>query len=67
MENKIVYLKTYVTTIGILVTIFLIGIVGCVFYYESRIAALENTTNMNQSGISIVPDVDTDVNNVIAE
>jgi hypothetical protein len=70
VENKIVYLKTYIITICILVLLFLVGIGGCVYYYENRIAELENTasTNQNQnSGISIVPDGDTDVNNVIAE
>lgn len=68
MENKIVYLKTYIITICILVLLFLIGIGGCIYYYENRIAELENTTIINEnSGITIVPDGDTDVNNVIAE
>jgi len=67
MENKIVYLKTYITTIGILIAIFLIGIAGCVYYYESKIATLENKIQTNQSGISIVPDKDTDVSNVVAK
>lgn len=68
MENKIVYLKTYIITICLLVLLFLVGIGGCVYYYENRIAELENAANTNQnSGISIVPDGDTDVNNVTAE
>ena len=68
MENKIVYLKTYIITICLLVLLFLIGIGGCVYYYENRIAELENTTITNEgSGITIVPDDDTNVNNVIAE
>lgn len=70
MENKIVYLKTYIITICLLVLLFLVGIGGCVYYYENRIAELEKTkvNNQNQnSGISIVPDGDTNVNNVIAE
>lgn len=70
MENKIVYLKTYIITICLLVLLFLVGIGGCVYYYENRIAELEKTkvNNQNQnSGISIVPDSDTNVNNVIAE
>ena len=70
MENKIVYLKTYIITICLLVLLFLVGIGGCVYYYENRRAELENTaaTNQNQnSGISIVPDGDTDVNNVTVE
>lgn len=70
MENKIVYLKTYIITICLLVLLFLVGIGGCVYYYENRIAELEktNVNNQNQnSGISIVPDGDTNVNNVIAE
>ena len=68
MENKIVYLKTYIITISLLVLFFLVGIGGCIYYYENRIAELENTTIINEnSGITIVPDGDTDVNNVIAE
>ena len=70
MENKIVYLKTYIITICLLVLLFLVGIGGCVYYYENRIAEFENDINANKSknsGISIVPDGDTDVNNVIAE
>lgn len=70
MENKIVYLKTYIITICLLILLFLVGIGGCVYYYENRIAELEKTkvNNQNQdSGISIVPDGDTNVNNVIAE
>ena len=68
MENKIIYLKTYITTIGILVAIFFIGIAGCIYYYENRIASLESEINKEQSsGISILPDADTDVNNVIAK
>lgn len=70
MENKIVYLKTYIITICLLVLLFLVGIGGCVYYYENRIAEQEktNVNNQNQnSGISIVPDVDTNVNNVVAE
>ena len=68
MENKIVYLKTYIITICILVLLFLISIGACVYYYENRIAELENATITNEnSGITIVPDVDTNVNNVIAE
>lgn len=70
MENKIVYLKTYIITICLLILLFLVGIGGCVYYYENRIAELEktNVNNQNQnSGISIVPDVDTNVNNVTAE
>ena len=68
MENKIVCFKTYVITICILVVLFLIGIGGCIYYYENRIAELENTTITNENGgITIVPDGDTNVNNVIAE
>lgn len=70
MENKIVYLKTYIITTCLLILLFLIGIGGCVYYYENKIAELEktNVNNQNQnSGISIVPDVDTNVNNVTAE
>ncbi len=67
MENKIVYLKTYITTIGILIAIFLIGIAGCVYYYENKIVTLENKIQTNQSGISIVQNIDTDVNNVTAK
>jgi len=58
MENKIVYLKTYIITICLLVLLFLVGIGGCVYYYENRIAELE---------ITIVPDGDTSVSNVTAE
>ncbi|MCI9087522.1 MAG: hypothetical protein HFJ32_03075 [Clostridia bacterium] len=70
MENKIVYLKTYIITICLLILLFLVGIGGCVYYYENRIAELKNNTNTNQNqntGITIVPDEDTDVNNVTAE
>lgn len=70
MENKIVYLKTYIITVVALLILFLVGIGGCIFYYENRIAELENTTNTNQNqntGITIVPDVDTSVDNVTAE
>lgn len=68
MENKIVCFKTYVITICILVVLFLISIGGCIYYYENRIAELENTTITNENGgITIVPDGDTNVNNVIAE
>ena len=70
MENKIVYLKTYIITICLLVLLFLVGIGGCVYYYENRIAELENGIDANQSqnsGISIVPEGDIDVNNVTAE
>ena len=70
MENKIVYLRTYIITVCILVFLFLIGIGGCIYYYENKIAELENTMSMNHeqnSGITIVPDGDTDVNNVVAE
>lgn len=70
MENKIVYLKTYIITICLLVLLFLVGIGGCVYYYENKIAELEKTNVNNQSqntGVTIVPDGDTNVNNVIAE
>lgn len=70
MENKIVYLKTYIITICLLVLLFLVGIGGCIYYYENKLNELENIVNTNQnqnSGISIVPDTDTNVNNVVAE
>ena len=70
MENKIVYLKTYVITICLLIVLFLVGIGGCVFYYEKKIDELENTINTNQrqnGGITIVPDGDTSVSNVTAK
>lgn len=65
MENKIVYLKTYIITIAILLVLFLVGIGGCVFYYEKKIDELENTINTYQTqyttvtspngGITILP------------
>lgn len=70
MENKIVYLKTYIITISLLVLFFLVGIGGCIYYYENKIAEIEQTKNINQdhnTGITIVQDVDTNVNNVTAE
>lgn len=76
MENKIVYLKTYVITICLLILLFLVGIGGCVFYYEKKIDELENTINTYQNqytitspngGITILPGGDTSVSNVTAE
>lgn len=70
MENKIVYLKTYIITICLLVLLFLVGIGGCVYYYENKITELEKSINTNEnqnSGISIVPDSDTNVNDVIVK
>lgn len=70
MENKIVYLKTYVITICLLIVLFLVGIGGCVFYYEKKIDELKNTINTNQSqnsGITLLPGGDTSVSNVTAE
>ncbi len=76
MENKIVYLKTYIITICLLILLFLVGIGGCVFYYEKRTDELENTINTYQNqytvtspngGITILPGGDTSVSNVTAE
>ncbi len=76
MENKIVYMKTYIITICLLILLFLVGIGGCVFYYEKKIDELENTINTYQNqytitspngGITILPGGDTSVSNVTAE
>lgn len=69
MENKIVRMKTFVITISLLVLLFLIGIGGCVYYYENKVDELERMLNASKapSGITIVPGGDTDVNNVTAE
>lgn len=68
MENKIVYLKTYIITIVVLIILFIAALGGCLYYYENKINTLEKTTpNNNQSGITIVQDKDTSVDNVIAK
>lgn len=67
MENKIVLLRTYIITIVALVILFAVAICGCVFYYENRIDTLENSIQANPSGITIVQNVDTNVNDVIAK
>lgn len=82
MENKIVRMKTFIVTISLLVLLFLVGIGGLLYYYENKVDELERMleTSKNSSGITIVPerdenkninvtntDVDTNVNNVIAE
>lgn len=67
MENKIVYLKTYIITIVVLLTLFIAGLLGIVFYYENRIENLENMSNSNQTGITIVENLDTNVDNVKAK
>lgn len=67
MENKIVLLKTYITTIVALVILFAIAIGGCVLYYENRIDTLESFIQTRPSEITIVQNVDTSVNDVIAK
>lgn len=64
MENKIVYLKTYIITIVVLVILFVTTLLGVVYYYENKIEKLDNIPNPNQTGITIVENVDTSVDNV---
>lgn len=67
MENKIVYLKTYIITIVVLVILFVTTLLGVVYYYENKIEKLDNIPNPNQTGITIVENVDTSVDNVKAK
>lgn len=69
MENKIIYLKTYVITIVAIFIIFITIISGLVYYYESIIQELENTVtkNNNTSGITILQDTNTSLENVKAK
>lgn len=64
MENKIIYLKTYIITIVLLVILFITALLGVVYYYENKIEKLDNIPNPNQTGITIVEDIDTSVDNV---
>lgn len=67
MENKIVYLKTYITTIAILVILFIGALGGVVYHYQNKISTLENAINAEKSNITIVENLDTSVDNVRAE
>lgn len=69
MENKIVYLKTYIITIVVLVILSAAAIGGMFYYYENKVDELERMLNSskNPSDITIVPDMDTSVDNVIAK
>lgn len=70
MENKIVYLKTYIITIVVLVILFIVALGGTVYYYEQKIKNLQGSEKgikNNQTGITIVENLDTSVDNVRAE
>lgn len=43
MENKIVYMKTYLFTIIALVVVFAVAIGGCIYYYEGKLAKIQKT------------------------
>lgn len=68
MENKIVYLKTYIITIVALVVLFAAALGGMYYYYENKIKSIqsEQKTN-NESDITIIQDQDTSVDNVVAK
>lgn len=57
MENKIVYLKTYIITIVVMLILFVAGLGGLAYYYEQKIDYIKD----NKPNITIV---DTNVDNV---
>lgn len=64
MENKIVYLKTYIMTIVVLVIMFAIAMGAVVYHYENKMQELKQMSPV-QSGITIVPEnEDTSVDGV---
>ena len=52
MENKIVYLKTYIITIVVMIILFLAGLGGVSYYYEQKIEKIK-TDELN---IQIIED-----------
>lgn len=69
MENKIVYLKTYIITIVAMFIILIATVAGLVYYYENRIKSIENAyvQKPDISGITILNENDTSLENVKAE
>lgn len=57
MENKIVYLKTYIITIVVMLILFAAGLGGLAYYYEKKIDNIKD----NKPNITIV---DTNVDDV---
>ncbi len=70
MENKIVYLKTYIITIVILLVVF-VGTIGAgIYYYENKIDKLENkiqTSQPQNTGITLVNNLDTSLEGITAQ
>ena len=48
MENKIVYLKTYIITIVVMIILFLAGLGGVAYYYEQKIEKIKTEYSNNR-------------------
>ena len=64
MENKIVYLKTFIVTIAILVIIFAIAIGGCIYYYEAKLKDLDSVISL-KNNLTIIQNDENGIRNII--